>query len=37
MKRDGWIEPVIHILLAVSAVLALGGIITVIHFVWKFW
>jgi hypothetical protein len=32
-----WIETAIHVVLVISAVLAVLGIITVAHFVLKFW
>lgn len=36
-NNDGWIEPAIHIILVICAVLALLGVLTVGHFVLKFW
>lgn len=34
---DGWIEPAIHVILVICAVLTLLGIATVAHFVIKYW
>jgi len=36
-ELDTWIEPTIRIMLIVCAILAVAGIVTVAHFVLKFW
>lgn len=36
-SEDNWIEPIIKVIVVISALLAISGIITVAHFVIKFW